>query len=125
LNSHAQQNGPKPDATIDAATRRQVIDAALAALDEVYVFPEVATKMRAAVRGRLERGEYDKIANGPAFAELLTLHLEEVSGDRHLGVGYSAEPIPVAGAHTGPTPEEIEGYRAYGRATNFGFERAE
>lgn len=47
---------PPPDVTIDVAMRREVIDGALAALNEAYVFPDVAKQMDAAVRARQRRG---------------------------------------------------------------------
>ena len=42
---------------IDAATRARVIDAAIAKIDEFYVFPDVAKKMGMAVRLHAKRGE--------------------------------------------------------------------
>ena len=43
--------------TIDDAMRREAIDGALAALNEAYVFPDVARQMEAAIRARQRRGE--------------------------------------------------------------------
>src|SRR5262245_41046455 len=67
------QNAPQPpDITLDAAARSTVIDGALKALTEAYVFPEVAQKMVDAIRARQQRHEYDAIASGRQFAQLLT-----------------------------------------------------
>jgi hypothetical protein len=62
--SSSELNGIVPGAVvigfdIDAATRARVIDAAIAKIDESYVFPDVAKKMGMAVRGRARRGEND------------------------------------------------------------------
>jgi hypothetical protein len=48
-----------PAGSIDAATRARVIDAAVAKINEFYVFPDVAKKMGLAVQGRAKRGEYN------------------------------------------------------------------
>ena len=45
------QNAP-PDRVIDASTRTAVIDGALAALNESYVYPDVAKQMEHAIRAR-------------------------------------------------------------------------
>jgi peptidase S41-like protein len=86
--------GLPADIKIDAAERSRVIDGAIANLHEFYVFPETAKKMEDAVRARQKKGEYDSVTDGNAFAELLTAHFREVSHDKHLGVGFSAERIP-------------------------------
>jgi hypothetical protein len=112
-----------PDPSIDAATRAQVIDGALGHLRTAYVFPEAAEKMAAAIRGRVDRKEYDGITGARAFAEALTKHLQEVSRDKHLRVIYSAEPLPQRRGP--PTPEERLRAIADERRRNFGFERVE
>jgi len=49
------QGSHPADMTIDAATRRQVIDGALARLTEAYVFPDTAVAMERAIRDRVRR----------------------------------------------------------------------
>lgn len=125
LNGAATAQQPKPDLRIDAATRVSVIDAVLDTLDRRYVFPEVAKKVASAIRDRQKRGEYDNLTLGPAFAEVLTLHVQEVTGDRHIRIGYSAEPLPERQNRSEPSAEEIEEYRLQSRRLNHGFERLE
>src|SRR5687767_14692741 len=48
----AQQAG----ATVDAATRQQIIDGAIQHMDRAYIFEEVAQKMAAALRGHVKAG---------------------------------------------------------------------
>ena len=87
------------DFTIDSARRASVIDRASGHLNSTYVFPDVAQRMEADARARLQRGEYNDVTNGITFAALLTEHFREVSKDKHLGVNFSA------GAGTqGPPP---------------------
>jgi hypothetical protein len=79
---------------IDPATRRRVIDGAVASLNEFYVFPEVAKKMEQALRARQKKGEYDAVEDAEAFAELLTDHFQQVSHDKHLRVDFSPAVLP-------------------------------
>ncbi len=124
----AAQNpgGPPPqqDMTIDAATRTEVIDGAIKALNDLYVFPDVAQKMEEAVRTRAARGEYNSINSARTLADALQGHLREVSRDKHLRVQYSFEPIPVDDGR-GPSPEARERQRIQGRINNYGFEKVE
>lgn len=115
----------RPDLRIDAATRQSTIDAVLDTLDKRYVFPEVAKKVAAAIRDRQRRGEYDALTLGPAFAEVLTLHVQEVTGDRHVRIGYSPEVIPERPDQRTPSQEEIEENKLFGRRLNHGFEKLE
>lgn len=117
--------GDQPDLTLDAATRTQVIEGVLKRLNDSYVFPEVAKKMEAAVRERMQRNEYDSITSAKAFAEKLTADLQDVSHDKHLRVRYSYEAIPANEMRGEPTPAEQERFRQFGRRINWGFERVE
>ena len=115
----------QPDLRIDAETRKTVVEAAARALEAQYVYPDVGAKMAAAVRERASRGEYDRITLGPVLADVLTLHLREVSRDKHVGLFYRADPIPEEGAGPPPAPADDEPYNASARRQNFGFERLE
>src|SRR5713226_3320552 len=115
------------DVTLDTATRVEVIEGTLKALNDFYVFPDVAAKMARSVRDRRQRHEYDSISSSQTLAEVLTTHLQEVSHDKHLRVGYSATVLPPMDAR--PSPDEIERQQQQARAVmsqvNFGFERVE
>src|SRR5690242_10329990 len=91
----AQQGGPRqPDMTVDAAARKEVIENLIKRLNDAYVFPDTAAKMEQDLRARAARGEYEQITSAQQFAEKLTADLREVSHDKHLGVQYSARPLP-------------------------------
>jgi hypothetical protein len=92
------------DYTLDAPAKKRVIEAAIEKLDANYVFPDVATKMGEAVRGRLSRGEYDSVSDGGTFARLLTEHLRAISNDRHLRVVYDAGGGPRQSGGAGGPP---------------------
>ncbi len=120
-----QAGGPQQDMTIDAKTRTAVIEGAIKALNENYIFPETAKKMEQAIRERIKRKEYDKITSAENFAGTLTAHFQEVSRDKHLRVRYSQEILPEFSREQQVSPEERERQRAFASARNFGFEKVE
>ncbi len=91
--------------TIDAAARTRIIEAAIAKLNEFYVFPETAKKMEEDLRGRQQKGEYDAVTDGEAFAALLTKHLQEVSNDKHLRVNVAPGAPPRGDPVSNPDAE--------------------
>jgi hypothetical protein len=125
-----QAIGPNATAAsvrIDAAGRKRVIEGAIAQLDSFYVFPQMAKRMDDTLRARLARGAYDRYDNGITFAARLRDDLHDVMHDKHLGMNYSFDPIPVraGGAPARPTPEDIARQRARMDAVNCGFQKAE
>jgi hypothetical protein len=111
------------DKPIDDARRRTLIDAIAKELDAHYVFPELATKMIAAIREHLERGDYDKITQGEELADALTRDLRTVSHDLHLGVRFGNRRVF---GHE-PTGEDMlaMGHGSGDRKPRFGFEPVE
>lgn len=109
--------------TIDAQTRSRVIQGAIAKLNELYVFPEVAKKMELALLARSKRGEYDAVTDGDSFANLLTTHLQEVSHDKHLRLTFSPARLP----DETPAPDagSIFRYRSQLERENCGFDSVE
>lgn len=69
-----------------ADARAAAVEAACKTLEENYVYPEVAKKMAASVRGKLKAGEYESLKDDAAFARRLTEDLRAISHDLHLGV---------------------------------------
>jgi hypothetical protein len=78
---------------IDADERAFVIDQILATLHEFYVREELAQKMVVNIRARQTAGDYDRLTSAVQFVQVLTRDLQAVSGDKHLVVEFSAEPI--------------------------------
>jgi hypothetical protein len=79
---------------------RDIVVRALALLRENYVFPEQAEQVAVAVETRLAAGEYDNL-DEIALTELLTSHLQDATGDKHLAVRLGGGPGPGRG---GPGP---------------------
>ncbi len=121
----AQAPPEQPDMTVDAAARKEVLDAVSKRLNESYVFPDVAAKMGEALRARAANGEYEQITSAKEFARKLTADLQEVSRDKHLRVRYSNRPIPERQQRGEPTAAEREQFQREMSRVNYGFEKVE
>ena len=82
---------------------REIVAKAMALLREKYVFPELAGQVAAAVEARLAAGEYDNL-DEITLTDLLTSHLQQASGDKHLGVRLGGGPGPRGGPGPGGGP---------------------
>ncbi|KFE62390.1 S41 family peptidase [Hyalangium minutum] len=105
--------------------RAKIVDRVSAALNENYVFPDVAKKMEAGLRQKLKAGAYDKIANSAELAEVLTRDLREVSKDKHLSVRYAPSKPPDLDEDAAKDPAVREKIRNELASVNFGFEKVE
>jgi C-terminal processing protease CtpA/Prc len=123
--SAAFAQAPRRDMTIANTDRKQVIDTLTHELNDRYIYPEVAKKVDADLHGRLQRGEYAKIASAETFARTLTDQMREIAHDGHLHVEYSERPVPTEHRDGKPTPEEMAAMSAEARYFNFGIEKVE
>ena len=113
---------------------RDIVVKALALLRENYVFPELAGQAATAVETRLAAGEYDNL-DEITLSELLTSHLQDATGDKHLRVRLGGGPGPGrrrAPERDGGEPADREDrearrlkMRQIGRLDNFGIHRVE
>lgn len=118
------QQGPLEIPRVDSRQKASIIDSVTAALNEVYVFADVAKKMERLVKGNLKEGKYDSISSLSEFTMRLTEDLRSVSRDRHLMVGpLQSRP---QGDQRKASPEEVEKtmVERY-RYENFGFRKVE
>jgi hypothetical protein len=111
------------DLSLDSNSRTAIIDDVLRELHDHYIFPEIAQQMAAAIRAKVASGAYDELTAAPTLCEQLTGDLQAISHDKHLRLFYSPTPQPTEPGP--PTPEQIEEYRTFAIARNFGFERVE
>jgi Peptidase family S41/N-terminal domain of Peptidase_S41 in eukaryotic IRBP len=81
---------------------REIVTTALSLLRANYVFPEMAEQAAVAVEARADAGEYDDL-DEITLTELLTSHLQETTGDKHLRVRLGGGPGPRPGG-LGPKP---------------------
>src|SRR5262249_37029836 len=116
---------PKDDKPlpIDAAGRAKAIEAILKELEERYVFPDTAKKMRQAIEARIERKEYDGVDTGQELAKKLTAHLQEVSKDKHLRVMCHLGKLPGPPKGDKSAPKDLERMRQGSRKLNGGYRR--
>lgn len=126
------QAGPQstlaaPDASpMDRQTRAAVLHDLFAALDRYYVFPGVAQEIRQNLSDKSRRGNYDALTDPTLFAEAISRDLRQVGRDPHLGISYSATPVPADPVDAEAEDEAtLEQHRAFGRRVNFGFSRVE
>jgi hypothetical protein len=118
----AAQPGAATLPPLDDGRRAAIVDSVTAAIDSVYVFPDVASSMIADVRARLAAGGYDAITQPEAFADRLTNDLRAICHDRHLAVRVSLPP-PAAERDDPAVARQHEQERA--RRGNFGFAKVE
>ena len=111
-------------APLDAATRQSVIDNVVAAMNERYVFPDVARRVESALRDPARRAALDTL-DPKDFAERLTGALRAETRDKHLRVAVPHTQVPDAGADQRPAAEDIARFRAEARRGNYGVERVE
>ncbi len=107
--------------------KRAVIDSVMVALNDTYVFPDVAEKMEKHVRKNLRQGEYDAMATMVPFTMALTEDLHEISHDLHLGVLFLPAEEVAAMRETGEEEQQRseEAVRERLRRQNFLFEKLE
>jgi len=79
--------------TVDAAERALVISQALEKLRESYISEDVARTVEKKIRAREKAGDYDGLSDAAQFVETLTKDLQAASGDKHLIVGFSGQPV--------------------------------
>lgn len=85
---------PAAIATSDLLTaqeRSKAIEAIAVAFEQIYVFPEVGNRVASDLRGRLQRGEYDRISESAELAKVLSAHIDAICHDAHTSVEYVAE----------------------------------
>lgn len=115
---------PPAPPSVNAQDRAAIIEDILAALNEIYVFPETARKMEEHVRRQLQSGAYDNLGTLTDFTQKLTEDLQSVSRDLHLNVGW--DPGPPEGAQGTATPEELQArFAAQLRRDNYCFRKVE
>ena len=79
---------------VDAAMRARVVDGVARVLTDWYVYPDVATKMAAALRAHQAMAEYDTITDGRKLARVINDQLRDINPDGHLSVECTPDTVP-------------------------------
>jgi hypothetical protein len=118
--------GAEPDdKPITVSIQKEVIDSVGVALNEIYVFPDVAKKMEKHLRDQYKKNAYKEITSTRDFAQKLTEDMQEISKDRHLHLDYfSDEDIAGFVNDTLTDDERARNLQAQQRG-NFGFRQIE
>ena len=110
---------------LEAADRKEVIEATASLLENRYVYADRGEAVAGELRRIADSGKWEHIDDPEAFADTLTAYLREASGDGHLGLDFSEEVLREdnAAAEAGYSDAEME--RWYGAHLNHGFEKVE
>lgn len=120
---------PEPSAQSDiqmtAASRHQLIEQLIQAVNDRYVFPDRAKLVEASLRAQQKRGAYDHVTSARKLSELLSQEMQATSRDRHLRVMFSEQAIPERKPQAEPTPDDVARRLAWMRSENFGVQKIE
>ncbi len=114
-----------PDRQIDAEFQAEVIDSVAVALNEIYVFPDVAKEMEKHLRKQFKKKAYRDLTSCREFVNQLTKDLQEISKDRHLRVQFMSDKMIQAFAGDTLTDDSRERELLQDRRQNFGFKKLE
>lgn len=86
-------------------------------LNDVYVHPNMIIELKEKVLNRLDSGSYSNIHNNLNFSKVISKELQEISGDKHLGVFVNKNSEDPLTHVLAPTKDSIK--------NNFSFQKAE
>ena len=111
------------DIQLDSAERHRVIAGIIAALDQGYIYLDVAHKMDAVLEANEKNGTYNSITDGGTFAAMLLDEMQSVSHDHQLFVDYAPYKLP---QHLDPPePADEARFRKQMEQHNCAFDKAE
>jgi hypothetical protein len=113
----AQPAAPK----LSASDRSEILKTLEAKLSANYVFPDVATRVNAALPAKA--GAYASTANAVEFANSLSDDLRALANDKHFRVFFDPEFHPREGRDVIPSAEELLQQRAEAAEIAWGIER--
>lgn len=105
---------------LTAADRHRLVAAVAADVEQYYFDKQLAQTVAGALLAHEQAGDYNAVADGQAFANLLARHLVEASGDLHFTMEYTPDVFPDFSKP--PPPESEARYRAAMKQANCTFE---
>jgi hypothetical protein len=106
---------------LTAADRQSVVENAARLLEARYVDEAAGRRLGRGLRAALSR--WANVTDPAAFAAAVTAWLRQASGDGHLGLSHSVQPIAESGGEVAFSAGEME--RWYGAHLNHGIEKIE
>lgn len=110
---------------LDDATRKQVLAELSAKLSDTYVFPDKAKLVAERLDARERSGAYRAARDLDGLAAMLTDDLRYPTGDKHLGVRYSAKPVSDLAGRPKQSPEMDRMIANYLKSTNYDIRKVE
>lgn len=101
----------------------EIIDPLVKALNDNYVFPDIAKEMEEMLELKLSKNEYERIATVEELCEELTNDLRETSKDKHLKLKYSQ--LEKSLDQKINESEQKEEYLLSSKVDNYGFYKVE
>jgi len=89
--SLAQTDNQIIDKPINSTRQLEMIDSISVALNEFYIFPDVAKEIEKYIRKQYHEDTYQNIASTKTFTEKLTDDIRLVSKDAHLSVEFKSD----------------------------------
>jgi hypothetical protein len=111
--------------TISATTHAEIILNLTEKLKAYYIFPDIAEQICIRLQTHLEQGDYTDITEGEFFALALTIHMQEVSHDKHLHVRWHPEPLPDASGPLSQNQAWLDERHQQAKLDNYGLHKAE
>jgi hypothetical protein len=122
----AEPSATAPAPTIDRATRKAVIEGAIARIEASYVFPDKAPAIAKALRRQLKAGGFDTLDDPNAFVDAVNAVIAREANDKHLRLIWSREPLPPPpGAGGEPDAATIARQQAMMQRRNYAMPKAE
>lgn len=105
---------------LELTERHRIIQAAARNIEESYFDPQVGRKTADALLAHEKNGDYNRVDDDDAFADLVTRQMQETSRDPHLNMEFSKTPLPIPHA---PTAQEVIRYQQTMAQLNCTFEK--
>lgn len=118
---HAQPATENP--ALNEGNRDALVEQTAELLREIYVFPEVAEAMASSIEQKNFEGGYDSISDLAGITQQMTLDLQSISHDKHLGIMPEPTSLPVGAVR--PSGNQPHGALDAARKENFGFKELE
>ena len=104
------------DVSDEQLSGREIVTKAMELLRANYVFPDEAERAAAAIEARLEAGAYDGL-DEITLTDRVTGHLQDITGDKHLGLRLGGGPGPRREPQKRPDREKMRAMEAAGITT--------
>lgn len=109
---------------VDREAQREIVERVGSVLRERYVFPELGARLDSSLREAEARGDFVSATAPGAFANALSQHIRELSGDGHLWVEFNPGPYPEPEPRPGARVRAEDERRRGLVPENFGFDDA-